>query len=81
MPVCARNDSPAPRKAGLRSSAHQNATCRTTYAKAGWIRFRVRSRLRGDAGGRLYVTCLHILMLEVYYRHLPLFELNEGEKK
>ena len=23
--------------------------------------------------GRLYVTCLHIYMLEVYYRHLPLY--------
>jgi len=26
------------------------------------------------AGGRIYVTALHLLMLEVYYRHLPLFE-------
>ncbi len=26
------------------------------------------------AGGRLYVTCLSIYMLEVYYRHLPLYE-------
>lgn len=25
------------------------------------------------AGGRLYVTALDVLMLEVYYRHLPLF--------
>ena len=25
------------------------------------------------AGGRLYVTCLNILILEVYYRHLPLY--------
>ncbi|MCS7238810.1 MAG: hypothetical protein NZ899_11160 [Thermoguttaceae bacterium] len=25
-------------------------------------------------GGRIYVTALHLLMLEVYYRHLPLFE-------
>lgn len=24
-------------------------------------------------GGRLYVTCLHIYMLEVYYRHLPIY--------
>jgi len=29
----------------------------------------------GKAGGRLYVTSLHLLlMLEVYYRHLPLFK-------
>lgn len=26
------------------------------------------------AGGRLYVTALNLLMLEVYYRHLPLFQ-------
>lgn len=25
-------------------------------------------------GGRLYVTCLSILCLEVYYRHLPLYQ-------
>lgn len=28
----------------------------------------------GLHGGRLYVTSLHLLMLEVYYRHLPLFQ-------
>ncbi len=28
----------------------------------------------GHAGGRLYVTAMHLLMLEGYYRHLPLFE-------
>ncbi|MEX2310567.1 MAG: prenyltransferase/squalene oxidase repeat-containing protein [Pirellulales bacterium] len=27
----------------------------------------------GDAGGRLYVTCLSLCVLEVYYRHLPLY--------
>lgn len=26
-----------------------------------------------DHGGRLYVTCLSIYMLEVYYRHLPIY--------
>lgn len=32
----------------------------------------------GNAGGRHYVTCLNLLMLEVYYRHLPLYiELAE----
>jgi hypothetical protein len=34
---------------------------------------------RGDrwgesSGGRLYVTCLSIYMLEVYYRHMPLYQ-------
>lgn len=28
----------------------------------------------GHAGGRVYVTAMHLLMLEVYYRHLPLFQ-------
>ncbi len=27
----------------------------------------------GTFGGRLYVTCLSIYMLEVYYRHLPIY--------
>jgi len=31
-----------------------------------------RDRYAGD-GGRLYVTCLSIYMLEVYYRHLPIY--------
>ncbi len=31
----------------------------------------------GEAGGRHYLTCLNLLMLEVYYRHLPLYiEVN-----
>ena len=33
----------------------------------------------GHAGGRLYVTAMHLLMLEVYYRHLPLFETLRKE--
>ena len=32
----------------------------------------------GPSGGRHYLTCLNLLMLEVYYRHLPLYiELEE----
>ena len=31
----------------------------------------------GVLGGRVYVTCMHVLMLEVYYRHLPLFRLGD----
>ena len=33
----------------------------------------------GGAGGRLYMTCLATMTLEVYYRHLPLYD--ELEKK
>ena len=33
-----------------------------------------------SAGGRHYITALNLLMLEVYYRHLPLFRtLSDGE--
>ena len=28
----------------------------------------------GRFGGRLYVTCLSAYILEVYYRHLPIYE-------
>ena len=28
----------------------------------------------GHHGGRLYVTCLSVYMLEVYYRHLPIYK-------
>jgi hypothetical protein len=30
----------------------------------------------GTHGGRLYVTCLNLLSLEVSYRHLPLYEMT-----
>ncbi|MCI0455538.1 MAG: hypothetical protein L0Z62_00995 [Gemmataceae bacterium] len=35
----------------------------------------------GRAGGRLMVTSLSILTLEVYYRHLPLYYRDTGEKR
>jgi hypothetical protein len=30
----------------------------------------------GEPGGRLFVTCLSTYMLEVYYRHLPIYQLD-----
>jgi len=30
----------------------------------------------GAAAGRLYTTCLNVMTLEVYYRHLPLYQRN-----
>lgn len=30
----------------------------------------------GGQGGRLYVTCLSTFMLEVYYRHLPIYQMD-----
>jgi hypothetical protein len=32
---------------------------------------------REKPGGRLYATALRVLMLEVYYRHLPLYQQLE----
>jgi hypothetical protein len=32
-----------------------------------------RTDMWGTQGGRLYVTCLSIYILEVYYRHLPIY--------
>ena len=34
----------------------------------------------GSAGGRLLVTSLSCLTLEVYYRYLPLFQLDKGDR-
>ncbi|HYT93570.1 MAG TPA: prenyltransferase/squalene oxidase repeat-containing protein [Gemmataceae bacterium] len=35
----------------------------------------------GHVGGRLMITSLSILTLEVYYRHLPLYYRDSGEKR
>ena len=32
----------------------------------------------GGLGGRLYQTCLSVYILEVYYRHLPIYRSNKG---
>jgi len=34
----------------------------------------------GEAGGRIMITSLSTLTLEVYYRYLPLYKLEENEK-
>ena len=38
-----------------------------------WDPFRPAEDAWANEGGRLYVTCLSIYCLEVYYRHLPLY--------
>ncbi len=37
--------------------------------------------LHGEPGGRLYMTCLCIMTLEVYYRHLPLYQRQSVEQE
>lgn len=34
----------------------------------------------GNLGGRLYTTCLSTYMLEVYYRHLPIYSYRKKKK-
>lgn len=42
-------------------------------AAGSWHPTRPTAEKWSSAGGRHYVTCMHLLMLEVYYRHLPLY--------
>ncbi len=41
--------------------------------KGSWDPLKPRRDEWADHGGRLYTTCLSIYMLEVYYRHLPIY--------
>ena len=41
--------------------------------KGSWDPLKPRRDRYDEDGGRLYVTCLSIYMLEVYYRHLPIY--------
>ncbi len=45
-----------------------------------WHPLRPTPDNRGEKGGRLYETTMSLLILEVYYRHLPLYQqLSDGE--
>ena len=46
--------------------------------KGSWDPNKPRRDEWGGHGGRLFVTCLSIYMLEVYYRHLPLYSSPYG---
>jgi len=35
----------------------------------------------GESGGRLYATCMALITLEVYYRHLPMYRTVFAEQK
>ncbi len=47
-----------------------NSQIKKDHAKGSWN----VTDPHGSAGGRLYQTCLSVMTLEVYYRHLPLYE-------
>jgi len=44
--------------------------CKTGHAAGSWD----VADAHGVPGGRLYMTCLCVMTLEVYYRHLPLYQ-------
>ena len=44
--------------------------CKTGHAAGSWD----VADAHGGSGGRLYMTCLCVMTLEVYYRHLPLYQ-------
>ncbi len=46
----------------------------TGTEKGSWDPLRPTPDTYAGHGGRLYVTCLSIYMLEVYYRHLPIYK-------
>lgn len=46
------------------------------HAAGSWF---VEEGLSSDQGGRLYVTCMKTMMLEVYYRYMPLYA-EQGEE-
>ncbi len=51
---------------------------RTGKEKGSWDPLRPSRDEWGAQAGRLYVTCLSTYMLEVYYRHLPLYSQVAG---
>ena len=48
--------------------------CKSGHAAGSW---NVADQY-GEAGGRLYMTCLATMTLEIYYRHLPLYDRESG---
>ncbi|MDD3468469.1 MAG: terpene cyclase/mutase family protein [Thermoguttaceae bacterium] len=54
---------------------------RTGCAAGSWDLTQTGDSYIRSAGGRLVGTCLAVLSLEVYYRHLPLFKINKDESE
>ncbi len=43
---------------------------KTGHAAGSWA---FEKASHADAGGRLYLTCMSTMMLEVYYRYMPIY--------
>jgi hypothetical protein len=41
----------------------------------------LREGLGSDKGGRLYSTAMCTMVLEVYYRHMPIYQTEASEEK
>ncbi len=53
-----------------------NTQIKTGHAHGSWN----LADPHGGAGGRLYMTCLALMTLEIYYRHMPLYrEIGEAQ--
>ncbi len=51
--------------------------CKEGCATGSWDPHKPTNDMWGDVGGRLMVTSLSALTLEIYYRYLPLYKLDE----
>lgn len=51
--------------------------CHAGCAEGSWDPINPTQDLWADKGGRLMMTAMAVLTLEVYYRHLPLFRMDE----
>ncbi len=49
-------------------------------ASGSWHPQRPSTDKWGDSGGRVYETAISLLILEVYYRHLPLYQQLTGDR-
>jgi hypothetical protein len=54
---------------------------KTGCAAGSWDPHKPEPEPFGNHGGRLMVTSLSCLTLEVYYRYLPLYQLDKVEKE
>ena len=61
---------------GLISMQVKDGTC----AQGSWDPFQPQPDLWGRTAGRLYLTSLSILTLEVYYRYLPLYRSYDDDQ-
>ena len=57
-----------------------NSQCKEGCAIGSWDPDKISTRLCAEAGGRLMATSLAALTLEVYYRYLPLYQLDKVDE-